>query len=723
LASGQFRLKVVLARDLFSELTRLNPAEVLAARDIQVDHAALTVLPAWHFDAAAGADTLRRQFGLATLDGLNFPDDESAQQALCATAGALLGYAGHTQAGALAHVALPAVEGADEFIAIDAATRRNLELTQTLRGEPAPTLLSVLDGCITSMGSRLMRQWVANPLRSGADAGARSQAVGALLASPTGVSAPREVLKRMADIERIATRIALRSVRPRELAALRNALEALPDLRHALPENAHWEGISELLLAPENILVALSAIAPEPAALLREGGVIAEGVDTALDELRGLQTNAGDFLVALEAREKARTQIPNLRVEYNKVHGFYIEITNSHAAKVPDDYRRRQTLKNAERYITPELKAFEDKALSAEAQALAREKLLYEQLIDTLSPYIGPLQAVARAVAQSDALAAFAERAQALGWVAPTLSDKPVIDIRAGRHPVVEAQLAKSGGNFIPNDCNLHPARKMMVVTGPNMGGKSTYMRQVALLAVLAYAGSYVPAAAATLGPIDRIYTRIGAADDLAQGRSTFMVEMTESAAILNGATEHSLVLMDEVGRGTSTFDGLALAWSIAQRLISHNRSYTLFATHYFELTQLVRDHKDVANVHLDAVEHGDKIVFMHAVQEGPASKSYGLAVAQLAGVPPPVIRAAKKRLTQLEEDAERQALLAAQPENAHQSALFGALAAKPPVHGHLEAVPSPALQALETLDPDAMTPRDALDALYRLKQLAADAP
>jgi DNA mismatch repair protein MutS len=453
----------------------------------------------------------------------------------------------------------------------------------------------------------------------------------------------------------------------------------------------------------------------EPAAMVRDGGVIARGFDADLDELRGLSENAGQFLIDLETRERARTGIANLRVEYNKVHGFYIEVTHGQTDKVPDDYRRRQTLKNAERYITPELKAFEDKALSAQERALSREKFLYEQLLQDLSPHIVTLQAIAHALAQLDTLVALADHAARNNWCAPQLVTEPTIVIEQGRHPVVENQIER----FIANDCAFTAERKLLLITGPNMGGKSTFMRQVALITLLAYVGSFVPATSATIGPIDRIFTRIGAADDLAGGRSTFMVEMTESASILNNATENSLVLMDEVGRGTSTFDGLALAWAIAKHLIDATRSFTLFATHYFELTQLPEVHPTASNVHLSAVEHKDSIVFLHAVQAGPASQSYGLQVAQLAGVPTPVIRAARKHLTALETQSVQ---------TTPQFDLFSTQSHSTRDDDADDAVSSAAIdpaalavaEALADIDPDAMTPRQALEALYRLKQLGS---
>jgi DNA mismatch repair protein MutS len=518
------------------------------------------------------------------------------------------------------------------------------------------------------------------------------------------------------DIERITTRIALLSARPRDLAGLRGGLQQLPSLRAYVAmcnkdaDAPLLKTIQDALATPTECLDLVErAIAPEPAAMVRDGGVIARGFDAELDELRALSENAGQFLVDLETRERARTGITNLRVEFNKVHGFYIEVTHGQTDKVPDDYRRRQTLKNAERYITPELKAFEDKALSAQERALAREKHLYEKLLNDLAPHIGTLQSIAHALAQLDTMTALADHAMRNNWCAPLLVSEPTIVIEQGRHPVVENQIER----FIANDCELSDDRKLLLITGPNMGGKSTFMRQVALITLLAYVGSFVPASRAVIGPIDRIFTRIGAADDLAGGRSTFMVEMTESAAILNGATECSLVLMDEVGRGTSTFDGLALAWAIAKHLIETTRSFTLFATHYFELTQLPDTHPAAANVHLSAVEHKDSIVFLHAVQAGPASQSYGLQVAQLAGVPQTVIRAARKHLAALEAHSVQ---------SAPQFDLFASAFTEPLVAAEepqQDKTVSMLIEALAEIDPDALSPRDALNMLYRLKNLA----
>ncbi|MEO6354079.1 MAG: DNA mismatch repair protein MutS, partial [Burkholderiaceae bacterium] len=570
-----------------------------------------------------------------------------------------------------------------------------------------------LDHCRTAMGSRMLRHWLHHARRDQSVAQSRIAAITALLQQDAGDALPR-LLAAIPDIERITTRIALASARPRDLAGLRDGLQQLPALREQLSRSdvladaALLACLHQALASPTDCLELLArSVMAEPATMVRDGGVIAPGCDAQLDELRALSENAGQFLLDLETRERQRTGIANLRVEYNKVHGFYIEVTNGQTDKVPDDYRRRQTLKNAERYITPELKAFEDKALSAQERALAREKYLYEKLLSELAPFIAVLQNIAQAVAQLDVLVALASHAARHNWCAPMLVTELGIDIVQGRHPVVENQIER----FIANDCLFSPERRLQLITGPNMGGKSTFMRQVALITLLAYVGSYVPAESAAIGPIDRIFTRIGAADDLAGGRSTFMVEMTESAAILNGATRQSLVLMDEVGRGTSTFDGLALAWAIARHLIETTQSLTLFATHYFELTQLPQLHPSAVNVHLSAVEHKDTIVFLHAVEAGPASQSYGLQVAQLAGVPPTVIRAARRHLATLEAQSVQ-----ASP----QFDLFAAASAAEPPEIEPEAAESnPVTDALAEIEPDALTPREALDLLYRLKQLA----
>ncbi|MGX4640426.1 DNA mismatch repair protein MutS [Massilia sp. SYSU DXS3249] len=727
LASGALRLiefsgeAAASEARLAQELERISPAEILRADGGDMSGALFEDspfahtqrVPGWHFDVIKGHRALLDQLAVATLTGFG----ADGLGAAFGAAGALLRYAQSTQGRGLQHVNSLAVESENEYIGLDAATRRNLELTETIRGQEAPTLFSLLDGCRTAMGSRLLRHWLHHAKRDQAVARSRHEAIEAL-AQGEATPGLSSTLAQVPDIERITTRIALSSARPRDLACLRDGLKQLPTLRQQVArcfipgDSCLLRELHDAIDTPVPCLDLLTrAVAEEPSAMVRDGGVFARGFDAELDELRALSENAGQFLVDLETRERARTGIANLRVEYNKVHGFYIEVTHGQTDKVPDDYRRRQTLKNAERYITPELKAFEDKALSAQDKALVREKQLYEELLVCLAPHIGDLQRIAAGIAQIDTLVALTSHALQNNWCAPQLVDAPCLTIVEGRHPVVEKQIER----FIANDCKLSNERRLLLITGPNMGGKSTFMRQTALIVLLAYVGSYVPAASATIGPIDRIFTRIGANDDLAGGRSTFMVEMTESAAILNGATEHSLVLMDEVGRGTSTFDGLALAWAIARHLIDNSRSFTLFATHYFELTQLPETHPSAANVHLSAVEHKDTIVFLHAVQDGPASQSYGLQVAQLAGVPPTVIKAARKHLARLESQA-----LDATP----QLDLFALPCDESEPEAELEpAAPAPSselLEALADIDPDALTPREALQRLYDLKRLAA---
>jgi DNA mismatch repair protein MutS len=702
LASGELRLAEIAPQALDNELRRIAPAEILVADTgsalEDVNEATLTRLSEWHFDIARGTRKLLETLGTASLAGYGC-EDLSLALGAC---GALLEYARSTQGQALAHITTVRAERAGDYLRLDAATRRNLELTETLRGEPAPTLFSLLDRCATGMGSRLLRHWLHHPLRDRSLLAARHDAVDRL---SQGVDRVQAALRGFADIERIAARVALKSARPRDLSALRDSLARLDALRAALPatEDGLLAALARDLACPADCQTLLvRALRPEPAALLRDGGVIADGYDPQLDELRALQTNAGTFLVELESRERARSGIPNLKVAYNQVHGYYIEVGRAHAERVPEDYRRRQTLKNAERYITPELKAFEDKALSANERALALERRLYEALLDELLPQVPVLQRIARALAQSDVLAAFATVALAGNYCRPEFCDDIRIEIEAGRHPVVEAGVE----SFIANDARLSPARRLLLVTGPNMGGKSTYMRQIALIVLMVHAGAFVPARSARFGPVDQIFTRIGAADDLAGGRSTFMVEMTESANILHNATESSLVLMDEVGRGTSTFDGLALAWAITRHLVEKNRALTLFATHYFELTQLALEYREVANVHLDAVEHKDRIVFLHAVEEGPASQSYGLQVAALAGVPRGVLREARRTLERLEQ---------ANLERGGQPDLFATAAPGGPD-------PQPDVDqlrdALGQVNPDELSPREALELLYRLKKL-----
>ncbi len=712
LASGQFFVCETAFDNLSAELERLQPSEILHAEDARPqanNHASLKTLPDWHFDLETSRRALCQQFSTLDLAGFGCDDFSVGLEA----AGALLGYAKLTQGQAINHIRSLQVYSAERYVRMDAATRRNLEITQTLRGEPAPTLLSLLDTCATNMGSRLLGHWLHHPLRERATLRDRLDAVEQLKAPPLPCPLPQgerepyrsvhEHLKPCVDVERITARIALRSARPRDLSGLRDTLMTLPQLHAALAacDTPLIEALADALQAHAQLVSTLQlSLKAEPSSVLREGGVIADGFDADLDELRGIQTNCGDFLLALEARERARSGITTLKVEYNRVHGFYIEVSQAQSVNVPDDYRRRQTLKNAERYITPELKAFEDKALSANDRALAREKLLYEQLLDQLAPHIPQLQCIAAAIAELDVLATFAERAATLNFSAPQFVDEAVLKITKGRHPVVEAQVEQ----FISNDTDLHDARQMLLITGPNMGGKSTYMRQVALIALLAHVGSFVPAQQAVLGDIDQIFTRIGASDDLASGRSTFMVEMTEAANILHNATEKSLVLVDEIGRGTSTFDGLALAYAIARHLLETNRSYTLFATHYFELTRLNEEFQQLANVHLSAIEHQHSIVFLHSVLEGAASQSYGLQVAALAGVPNSVIRTAKKQLRALEQNSAAQS---------PQGDLFDHKVVEIE-----EAEEHPLLQALRELQPDEMSPKEALERIYQLKKL-----
>jgi DNA mismatch repair protein MutS len=700
LASGELRAAEVSPQILASELRRIGPAEILIADSNalieELNGFTLTRLPEWSFEYESGKKKLLEQLGAATLAGFGCEDLQPAISAC----GALLDYARKTQGQALAHVVAISTERAGEYVRMDAATRRNLELTETLRGEPSPTLFSLTDECASGMGSRLLRHWLHHPLRDRAILAARNEGVAALGDAAADL---QRILRKFSDVERIASRVALKNARPRDLSALRDSLALLPELASLIPKGVPLltEIEADLSRPEECFSLLVRAIAPEPSARVMDANVIADGYSPDLDELRKLQSNAGEFLVELEVRERARTGIANLKVEYNRVHGFYIEVTNSQTEKVPDDYRRRQTLKNAERYITPELKVFEDKALSAKDRALALEKTLFEALLDSLGAHVAQLQKIARALAQLDVLACFALLATRHGWSRPQFVAETLLEFEAGRHPVVEAQVE----HFIPNDTRLSPSRRFLLITGPNMGGKSTYMRQVALITLLAHVGSFVPARAARLGPIDQIFTRIGAADDLAGGRSTFMVEMTESANILHNATANSLVLMDEVGRGTSTFDGLALAWAIARHLLERNRALSLFATHYFEMTRIALEYKEAANVHLDAVEHKDTIVFLHAVEEGPASQSYGLQVAALAGVPKPVIRTARKYLQMLED-----ASLA----RGGQSDLFVSAQAQP----EPEAAPDALREALDQTNPDELTPREALEMLYRLKKL-----
>jgi DNA mismatch repair protein MutS len=710
LASGSFILSEIAVGQLAQELQRINPAEIICADDFK--HSALENiacakkrLSPWQFDADSAQKTLTAQFNTVDLAGFGA---QSLTAALCA-AGALLDYVKHTQRAALPHISALSVEQTSQYIQLDAATRRNLEIDMTLRGEAAPTLFSLLNTTQTPMGARLLRFWLHHPLRDTNLISKRHDAVAELLS--TGLQANiHEACRAIADIERISTRIALKTARPRDLSGLAQSLQQLPALQNLLKncKSSLLETLRENLHVQPDMLQTLSAIKLEPASLLREGGVIADGFDAELDELRSLQTNHGDFLLQFEAAEKARTGLQNLKVEYNSVHGFYIEISRAQAENAPAEYRRRQTLKNAERFITPELKAFEDKVLSANERALAREKMLYARVLFDLEPFIAALQTNSGAVASLDVLNCFAERAQTLNYVQPQFTQEPGIQIEAGRHAVVENITQP----FVANDLILNPYRQLLLITGPNMGGKSTFMRQTALIVLLAHCGAFVPAKVANIGEIDRIFTRIGASDDLAGGRSTFMVEMTETANILHNATDKSLVLLDEIGRGTSTFDGLSLAWAVAKQLLEKNKALTLFATHYFELTRIVDEFKHAANVHLDAVEHANKngkqIVFLHKVEEGAAHMSYGIQVAQLAGIPKSVVAAAKRKLTQLENNQLNQS-----SQNTSQPDMFAAEIEM------AEAPQHPVIAELETIQPDDLTPKQALDLLYQLKKIA----
>ena len=740
-ASGEFCVCQCDPQMLATELDRIDPAELILAEEAEPIEGlsadlAVSPVPTWHFDADNSHQLLCEHFGVDTLAGFDLDTLPVAIRA----AGALLRYALDTQVGRLPHVQSVRVDHPGDYLVLDPVTRKNLELTRTISGDETATLFTTLDQCVTSMGSRLLKRWLHHPLTDNTAVQRRQDGITGILTIPMDNSAEsgfassealptgstlldglRLALQGLPDIERIATRIALKSVRPRELAGLRDALERLPALQAvlaALREQPCFDHLVEPIHIDEALATLLQqAIDAEPAYLIRDGGVIADGYDGQLDELRKLAGDSGQFLVDLEARERDRTGITTLKVEYNRVHGFYIEVSRGQADRVPIDYQRRQTLKNAERFITPELKEWENKILSAKERSLAREKWLFDALLTELGTWASDLTRCAAALAELDGLAALAYHAHHNEWVAPQLTSEPGVLIHAGRHPVVERTIE----TFTPNDCELHAQRRLLLITGPNMGGKSTYMRQTALIVLLARMGSYVPAQSARIGVFDRIFTRIGAADDLAGGRSTFMMEMTETAAILTASTPASLVLMDEVGRGTSTYDGLALAQAIATRLLTHNRALTLFATHYFEMTTLSDKHDTAANVHLAAAESAQGIVFLHEVREGPASRSYGIQVAQRAGVPQPVIRGATKELARLE------ARLAPSP----QLDLFAmsddtqtdAEAAEDDLNSPQPAAPlseqAAALQAaVEALSPDEMSPRQALDALYELRSL-----
>lgn len=716
MTSGRFLISELASKEALSaELQRVQPAEILYAEDFSAsgilnNYKGLRRRPVWEFELVTAIQLLNRQFGTQTLAGFGV---EKAVVALCA-AGCVLHYAQETQRTALPHINAIHLAQHSDTILLDAATRRNLELTQNLAGGTENTLAAVLDKCVTPMGSRLLKRWIHQPIRDCGKLQARQQAIAALIQYERMLDL-QPLLQQVGDMERILARVALRTARPRDLTRLRTALAQLPEI--AKNSQNLTASIDQLLaqladFSPLHDLLE-RAIIENPPQLIRDGGVIAEGYNAELDEWRQLSDGATQYLENLEIRERESTGIDSLKIGFNAVHGYYIQISQGQAHKAPIHYVRRQTLKNAERYIIPELKTYEDKVLKAKGASLALEKQLYDELFDVLMPRLGELQLAAMVLSELDVLTNLAERADSLGYVCPSFSPMRMVNIKGGRHPVVEQVLTDP---FIANPVFLNSQRHLLIVTGPNMGGKSTYMRQIALITLMAYIGSFVPAESAEIGPIDRIFTRIGASDDLASGRSTFMVEMTEMANILHQATENSLVLIDEIGRGTSTYDGLSLAWACAEWLAKKTQSLTLFATHYFELTGLPNQLKGVANVHLDAREHQDSIVFMHSVQEGAASKSYGLAVAALAGVPKQVIQLAKQRLAHLEEISHQ-----TKQANEHPQAdlLFSDgfdlqknEAIQPLV------VESEVKKALKALQPDELTPRQALDELYRLKKL-----
>ncbi len=719
ITSGRFSVMEVTSYDsLCDELERLRPAELLINEEISElreleEHYPIKRQPPWYFELQTATQVITQQLGVHDLQGFGC---EEQYTAICA-AGCLLQYARDTQRAALPHIQGIRVERREDAVVMDAASRRNLELEINMSGGTDNTLLDVMDRTANPMGGRLLRRWINRPLRDRDVLQLRQHAVSALLENQR-YETIHEELRAISDIERILARVGLKSARPRDLAQLRDTLALLPQLQGQIKgiDSPMVRDIHECIGEhPETCALLQSAVIENPPVVLRDGGVIAPGYDNELDELRNLSENAGQFLIDLETRERERTGINTLKVSYNRVHGYYIEISKLQSANVPADYVRRQTLKGAERYITPELKEFEDKALSARERSLAREKSLYDALLDLLLPKLGELQLCAFALAELDVLNNLAERADSLNLSSPELVDYPSLQIEAGRHPVVEQNLDMP---FVPNDVTFSNEQRMLIITGPNMGGKSTYMRQTALITLLAHVGSFVPATRAVIGPIDRIFTRIGASDDLAGGRSTFMVEMTETANILHNATPQSLVLMDEIGRGTSTFDGLSLAWACAEHMTTSAKPFTLFATHYFELTCLPEQYSNVANVHLDAIEHGDSIVFLHAVKQGPANQSYGLQVAALAGVPKAVIQVARERLTQLENEAVSRPAAPAIKQSANKQAPEAHAEAIPQM-GLFDAPPSsPVLDKLIELDPNDMTPRQALDALFELKQL-----
>ena len=704
ITSGRFTAKELRdPEQLVDELERLQPAEILATNDLLVHipesyHHRVHEVPAWHFDSDRAHTILCQQFGTKDLKAFGCTDFSLAMSA----SGAVVQYAKDTLLKDLPHIQQLHIEADHEFMQIDAASRRHLEIETNLTGNRSGTLISLLDHCANPMGARLLRRWLHSPLLDHEQIQARLSAVEAITQSGQ-VAQLADLCRGVGDMERILSRIALKSARPRDLLQLRYGLGAVEELSQALDLlSAPLLQSCKTLLGPYPAWSELleQAITDEPAAVLREGGVLREGYDTELDELRNMGRDNATFLLDLESQERDATGIANLRVQYNRVHGFYIEITKSNVSKVPQHYIRRQTLKNSERYITTELKAYEDKILSAKERALSRERELYENLLQELLPAVPPLTECAQMVAQLTVLANFAERAQTLGWHSPNLVSEPGINIHNGRHAVVEHSQHRS---FVANGTEFSDSDRMFIVTGPNMGGKSTYMRQVALICLLTHAGSYVPAERADIGPINRIFTRIGASDDLFGGRSTFMVEMTEMAYILRNADKHSLVLVDEIGRGTSTYDGLALAWACATALATSVKAFTLFSTHYFEITALAELLPGVKNLHLDAVEHGGEIVFLYSAKPGPANQSYGLQVAKLAGIPADVIEDARRKLADLETQY---------PEHP------GALPDQLSIFDTPDPRAHPAVDLLCCINPNDMTPRQALAALFQLKEL-----
>ena len=702
LSSGYYIIQSCNSLDeMINEIDRIDPAEILIQEDEQIDlddKYTIRRIPSWHFEFENSVTALCKQFGTKNLAGYGCDNQKNSISA----AGAILQYVKDTQKSALPHIDGLHVYRNDEFINIDSVSRKNLEIEQSIQGDTKNSLFGILDKAACAMGSRLLRTWINQPTRVQSTLTKRHEAISELI-EQNEYTVIHDLISKINDIERIRSRIALQTAQPRDLDALRNSLEILPAIRKLLSKYS-----SELLSASlelisnfENLTTILKqSLKDEPPALIRDGGVIKSGYDSELDEYRNTSKNANQFLIDLEIKEKNATQLSSLKVAYNRVHGYYIELSRNQATNVPDHYTRRQTLKNTERFITHELKEFEDKVLSAKERALKREKILYDQLLNTLLKELNVVQQCSQGIAQLDALATLAERAEFLDYTRPLFSELPCIKIDQGRHPVIEHVQSDT---FTANDTEMNHEQKMLLITGPNMGGKSTYMRQIALITWMAYTGCYVPAQSATIGPIDAIFTRIGASDDISSGRSTFMVEMTEAAKILNNASSNSLVLMDEIGRGTSTYDGLSLAWSCAEHLSAINQSFTLFATHYFELTKLPDLFSAIRNVHIDAIEHNDQIIFLHAVKEGPANQSYGLHVAQLAGIPKSVITSAKYKLNQLESHSN------STPKMNSEIQLDLELNHE---LGH------PIFDLIKEINPDNLTPKDSLEILYKLKML-----